>query len=108
MLERLVRIGVIITVNRRGQKMRHLLLLSAAALAMAAAVPRAQANPPPAPWCAVVSTGFENETWDCHYASIEECRPNVIAGNRGFCQPNPAYNGPVEPDDRYRWRARRR
>jgi hypothetical protein len=28
---------------------------------------------------------------DCEYHSIEDCRPNVIAGNRGFCQPNPFY-----------------
>jgi hypothetical protein len=29
--------------------------------------------------------------WDCTYRSIEECRPNVIAGNRGFCNPSPYY-----------------
>jgi hypothetical protein len=28
---------------------------------------------------------------DCEYYSIEDCAPNVIAGNRGFCQPNPFY-----------------
>jgi hypothetical protein len=31
--------------------------------------------------------------WDCHYRSVEECRPNVIAGNRGTCNPNPAWSG---------------
>jgi hypothetical protein len=41
-----------------------------------------------APWCAVISTGFDNTVWDCRYRSIEQCRPNVIAGNRGFCVPN--------------------
>ena len=41
-----------------------------------------------APWCAVISTGFDNTVWDCRYRSIEHCRPNVIAGNRGFCVPN--------------------
>jgi hypothetical protein len=30
-------------------------------------------------WCAVISEGC----WDCQYRSIEECRPNVLAGKRG-------------------------
>ena len=42
-----------------------------------------------APWCAVISRGGGNVQWDCTYRSIEECRPNVIAGNRGFCNPSP-------------------
>ena len=51
-----------------------------------------------APWCAVTNYGTGSVVWDCSYASIEECRPNVIAGNRGFCNPNPyfAYAAPVE------------
>jgi hypothetical protein len=40
-----------------------------------------------APWCAVISEGY----WDCQYRSIEECRPNVLAGNRGWCNPSPYY-----------------
>jgi hypothetical protein len=59
-----------------------------------------------APWCAVISTGTDSSYWDCRYASIEACRPNVLAGNRGFCNPNPAYGGP-EPGRRhikYRYR----
>ena len=40
-----------------------------------------------APWCAVVDVGFADVIWDCHYRSVEECRPNVIAGNRGTCNP---------------------
>ena len=36
-----------------------------------------------APWCAVVSTGAGDVHWDCIYRSIEECQPNVLAGNRG-------------------------
>ena len=50
-----------------------------------------------APWCAVVSTGNGEVIWDCHYRSVEECRPNVIAGNRGFCNVNPAWPGLAEP-----------
>jgi len=32
-----------------------------------------------------------NGYWDCQYRSIEECRPNVLAGNRGWCNPNPYF-----------------
>jgi len=45
----------------------------------------------PGRWCAVVSTGTGDVNWDCSYASIEQCRPNVIAGNRGFCNLNPSF-----------------
>jgi hypothetical protein len=43
------------------------------------------------PWCAVVSVGTGNVIWDCQYRTFEECRPNVLAGNRGFCNLNPWY-----------------
>ena len=49
------------------------------------------------PWCAVVSIGAGNVTWDCHYNSFEECAPNVIAGNRGFCNRNPRWPGYYQP-----------
>ena len=42
-----------------------------------------------APWCAVVSMGDGDMQWDCEYQSLESCRPNVLAGNRGWCHPNP-------------------
>jgi hypothetical protein len=29
--------------------------------------------------------------WSCEYRSFEECRPNVLAGNRGWCNPNPYF-----------------
>jgi hypothetical protein len=35
----------------------------------------------PGRWCAVVDKGTGNATWDCSYASIEQCRPNVIGGS---------------------------
>jgi hypothetical protein len=57
-----------------------------------------------APWCAVVSNGPGSVYWDCQYRSIEECRPNVIAGNRGFCNQNPRWEGwyaPAEPPRRH-------
>lgn len=42
-----------------------------------------------APWCAVVNIGTGNVEWQCEYRTIEECVPNVLAGNRGFCELNP-------------------
>lgn len=42
-----------------------------------------------APWCAVVAAGDGDMQWHCEYRSVEECRPNVLAGNRGWCNPNP-------------------
>jgi hypothetical protein len=42
------------------------------------------------PWCAVVNQGG-NVMWECYYQTIAECQPNVLAGNRGFCQHNPYY-----------------
>ena len=48
-----------------------------------------------APWCAVITIGSGDVYWDCQYYSVEECRPNVIAGNRGFCNLNP-WPGPSQ------------
>jgi hypothetical protein len=48
-----------------------------------------------APWCAVVSLGKGDVYWDCQYRTVEECVPNVIAGNRGFCNLNPYGPGPA-------------
>lgn len=45
------------------------------------------------PWCAIVNYGNSAAYEDCQYASLEACRPNVLAGNRGFCNPNPRWVG---------------
>ena len=58
-----------------------------------------------APWCAVISMGTGSVYWDCQYRSIEECRPNVLAGNRGWCNPNPYFV--TEPTERRHARKRR-
>ena len=42
-------------------------------------------------WCAVVNTGWRNVEEICIYRTIEECRPRILAGNRGFCNENPRY-----------------
>ena len=49
-----------------------------------------------APWCAVIDLGWGDVYWDCQYRTIEECVPNVIAGNRGFCNLNPYGPGPTD------------
>jgi hypothetical protein len=53
-----------------------------------------------APWCAVINTTEDSVYWDCQYRSFEQCYPNILAGNRGFCNPNPAYQGVDRPQRR--------
>jgi hypothetical protein len=62
----------------------------------------------PAPWCAVMETGGGSYQRECVYDSIEDCAPNVIAGNRGFCQQNPFYRAvPAQyPPHLRHWRYR--
>jgi hypothetical protein len=60
-----------------------------------------------APWCAVMNFGNGSAYWDCQYSSLAACVPNVLAGNRGFCNPNPAYNGEIRPAQK-RYNRRRR
>jgi hypothetical protein len=74
------------------------LITSAALIALAAPPTVADAEYGPAPWCAVVSVGNGNVYWDCSYATAAECAPNVIAGNRGFCNRNPYFDGRVAED----------
>ena len=63
-------------------------MLLATVIVLAASVSgRHPAKAYEAPWCAVISEGY----WDCQYRSIEECRPNILAGNRGWCNPSPYY-----------------
>ena len=54
-----------------------------------------------APWCAVVNIGTGEVYWDCQYQTFEACAPNVIAGNRGFCNINPTYVPPGTQRRRY-------
>ena len=60
-----------------------------------------------APWCAVTSKGTGNAYWDCQYATIEACRPHVVGGDRGWCNPNPGYvAGPMDRRPSKKRRAR--
>ena len=70
--------------------MTRLILVVAAASAWLAFGPQpAAADYYGAPWCAVVAAGDGDMQWHCEYQSIEACRPNVLAGNRGWCHQNP-------------------
>jgi hypothetical protein len=72
--------------------LRIVLAFAGVAAALCSAIPSSQAGTyGNAPWCAVVEIGNGEVEWDCEYQTIEQCRPNVVAGNRGFCNLNP-YN----------------
>ena len=76
----------------------RLALAAAGFAAMGLGVPAAQAGTiGNAPWCAVQSHGDGDVEWDCEFRSVEACAPNVIAGNRGFCNINPGFVPPASP-----------
>jgi hypothetical protein len=70
-------------------------MLFAAAVVIAAAFALRPAQAAEASWCAVIDMGTGSVYWDCQYYSLEACVPNVLAGNRGFCNENPYYHGPA-------------
>jgi hypothetical protein len=45
------------------------------------------------PWCAIQSGGADTVIENCRMRSFEECRREVIAGNRGYCRENPRWPG---------------
>ncbi|HUI13925.1 MAG TPA: DUF3551 domain-containing protein [Xanthobacteraceae bacterium] len=66
-------------------------VIAGATAFLLAGVPASYALSGDAPWCAVVEIGSGEVEWDCHYQTVEQCAPNVVAGNRGFCNLNPYY-----------------
>jgi Protein of unknown function (DUF3551) len=67
------------------------MIFVAATLASLAFSPQpAAADYHEAPWCAVIGMG-RGVYWDCQYWSLQQCVPIVLAGNRGFCNPNPSF-----------------
>ena len=46
------------------------------------------------PWCAGTNRGSGSFVYNCSMRTFEQCVSEVIAGNRGFCSPNPYYRGP--------------
>jgi hypothetical protein len=72
--------------------MRVVLVIAAAAMGMAAPAP-AGAAPYGGPWCAVQNVGEDSGIWNCQMRTFEECRLEVVAGNRGHCTQNPNWPG---------------
>jgi len=70
---------------------RILAAVAGAALALSLSIASSQAGYGDAPWCAVISIGTGDVYWDCQYQTFDACYPNVLAGNRGFCNVNPTY-----------------
>jgi hypothetical protein len=60
-----------------------------------------------APWCAIYPLGAADVVEECRFWSIDQCRPAVIAGNRGFCGQNPRWQGPWPPRSQRTRRNRR-
>ena len=72
-------------------------LLIAATAALCASPAGAQFFGPPrpqGPWCAVYTEGLGGTRWDCTYPTLESCVPTILAGTRGFCNPNPRWEAP--------------
>jgi hypothetical protein len=67
---------------------------TAAALICLHATPSQAQYSGTAPWCAVIQVGTGGVHYDCYYANVEACVPNVLAGNRGFCAMNPYFGHP--------------
>jgi hypothetical protein len=74
--------------------MTRVLLIAGAALAAISFNP-ASAKAAEPPWCAFISVAQGAVYEDCQYYTFESCRAVVLAGNRGFCNHNPRYIGPV-------------
>jgi Protein of unknown function (DUF3551) len=81
--------------------------IAGATAVLLAEVPSSQALVGEAPWCAVVNAGTGEMHWDCQYQTVEQCAPNVVAGNRGFCNLNPYYQPAAAPPVRVKHYARR-
>jgi hypothetical protein len=45
------------------------------------------------PWCALSNVGGNTVRENCSMRTLEMCVQEVIAGNRGFCNPNPRWQG---------------
>ncbi len=81
--------------------MRIMLAIAAVAAALLCGIPmRAGPLSAASPGARLMSVGTGDVYWDCQYRTFEECVPNVLAGNRGFCNHNPGYVG--EPASAHR------
>jgi hypothetical protein len=74
--------------------MQFVLIMVAVAAALLLDVRESQAYYGQGPWCAGQNRGGSTFTYNCSMRTLEQCVSDVIAGNRGFCSPNPYYRGP--------------
>jgi hypothetical protein len=73
--------------------MRIILVATAVAAAMSLDARASQAYE--MPWCALTEIGGGAMYENCTLPTFEKCVQEVIAGNRGFCIPNPRWQGPA-------------
>src|SRR6516164_11702915 len=87
--------------------MRRMLIVTAVAAAISLSLRASQAYE--RPWCALTDIGGGVMHENCTIPTFEMCVREVIAGNRGFCNPNPRWQGPRPrgPGDRSPAKARR-
>ena len=74
--------------------MIRIVLLTAVLSATALVSPSSAQVATEGPWCALRNFGSDLSE-DCQYRTFEACRETVIAGFRGFCNPNPRWQGDV-------------
>jgi len=59
------------------------------------------------PWCAIHPLGPDGGVIEnCYFSSIEQCRLEVVSGNRGWCGLNPRWPGNWAPQKRAHRRSR--
>ena len=80
--------------------MIRIIMLTAVLAATQLASPSSAQVASEGPWCALRNFGSDLSE-DCQYRTFEECRVTVVAGFRGFCNPNPRW---VEPSSQRRYR----
>ena len=71
---------------------RRMLIVVAAGAAMLQDPRASQARE--GPWCALSEIGGNAMYENCNIPTFELCVQEVIAGNRGFCIPNPRWQAP--------------
>ena len=83
-------------------------LLAIAAI-IGATLPATGSSPVPGegPWCALVASG-RSVKQTCHFKDFESCRAEIQGGNRGFCNHNPRWTGPVADGQPVRRKAKRK
>jgi hypothetical protein len=95
--------GVSLKSKPKGPDMKHLIYAAVVILAGAAfGIQPAQAQSGHGRWCAVINLGPGDAYWDCQYNTVEQCVPNVLAGNRGFCNYNPYFTEAIPAPTRTR------